>query len=124
MSIERNGPLCNCGNAGCLEAIASGTALANIANERLRQGEQSAMKAMADGDGIRAEAVMQAAAQGDALARELVDQFARDLGQGLANLLHIFNPEMISSGRRRVSGPSPVLRAPQGRHSTAGSWRT
>ncbi len=98
MSIERNGPLCNCGNTGCLEAIASGTALANIANERLRQGAQSVMEAMADGDGVRAEMVMGAAAQGDALARELVEQFAQDLGQGLANLLHIFNPQMIILG--------------------------
>ena len=98
MSIERDGPLCNCGNTGCLEAIASGTALANIANERLRQGERSAMQATADGDGVRAETVMGAAAQGDALAKELVEQFARDLGQGLANLLHIFNPQMIILG--------------------------
>ncbi len=99
MSIERDGPLCNCGNTGCLEAIASGTALANIANERLRQGAQSSMSAMADGDeGVRAETVMWAAAQGDALARELVEQFVQDLGQGLANLLHIFNPQMIILG--------------------------
>ena len=98
MSIDRNGALCNCGNIGCLEAIASGTALANIAAERLRQGEQSSMEAMADGNGIRAEAVMEAAAQGDPLARELVEQFSQDLGSGLVNLMHIFNPQMIVLG--------------------------
>ena len=78
MSIVTRTDLCAvAGNTGCLEAIASGTALANIANERLRLGEQSAMEAMSDGDGVRAETVMVAAAQGDSLARELVDQFAQ-----------------------------------------------
>ena len=99
MSIDRNGTLCNCGNTGCLEALASGTALANIAMERMRQGENSLMEAMAeDGIDIRAEAVMEAAAQGDPLAKELVEQFAEDLGTGLVNLLHIFNPQMIVLG--------------------------
>ena len=99
MSIDRNGIPCNCGNTGCLEALASGTAIARNAAERLEQGEQSAMRSMADGDGgLRAEEVMEAAAQGDPLATEVIEQFTQDLGQGLTNFLHIFNPEMIVLG--------------------------
>lgn len=99
MSIDRNGLLCNCGNTGCLEALASGTAIARNATSRLEQGEQSAMRAMADDDGsVRAETVMEAAARGDPLAMEVLEQFTEDLGQGLTNLLHIFNPEMIVLG--------------------------
>ena len=99
MSIDKSGLLCNCGNTGCLEALASGTAIARNATAKLEQGAQSAMREMADGDGtVRAEAVMEAAAQGDPLAAEVLEQFTEDLGQGLTNLLHIFNPEMIVLG--------------------------
>ena len=56
------------------------------------------MPHIAGNDGIRAEVVMEAAAQGDPLARELVEQFSEDLGSGLVNLLHIFNPQMIILG--------------------------
>ena len=64
MSIDRNGILCNCGNTGCLEALASGTAIARNASARLERGEQSALRSMADGAGsVGAEAVMEAAAR-------------------------------------------------------------
>ena len=99
MSIDRNGILCNCGNTGCLEALASGTAIARNANARLDQGEQSAMQSMTDSAGsVGAEVVMEAAARGDPLAQEILLQFTKDLGLGLSNLLHIFNPEMIVLG--------------------------
>ena len=100
MSIDRNGPLCKCGNAGCLETLASGTAIANLALERLEQGEESILQETVKGDlaKVNAEAVMKAAAQGDPLARDLVEQFARDLGLGLVNLLHIFDSQVIILG--------------------------
>jgi len=55
---------------------------------------------MANGDptDVNAKTVMEAAAQGDSLAVALVDQFARDLGLGLVNLMHIFDPQMIILG--------------------------
>ena len=99
ISIDRNGRRCNCGGIGCLEALASGTAIAGIAAERLSAGERSVMESMAGVDGVvRSEAVMAAAAQGDPLAKDVVEQFARDLGIGLVNLMHVFNPQMIVLG--------------------------
>ena len=100
MSIDRNGPLCKCGNVGCLETLASGTAIANLALERLGRGEESILQEMAKGDlaKVDAKAVMEAAAQGDSLAVALVNQFARDLGLGLVILMHIFDPQMIILG--------------------------
>ena len=100
MSIDRNGPLCRCGNVGCLETLASGTAIANLALERLEQGEESILQEMVNGNlaKVNAEAVMKAAGQGDSMAVDLVNRFARDLGLGLVNLLHIFDPEMIILG--------------------------
>jgi glucokinase len=100
MVIDKNGPPCGCGNTGCLEALASGTAIANMALERLERSEESILQEMANGDptDVNAKTVMEAAAQGDSLAVALVDQFARDLGLGLVNLMHIFDPQMIILG--------------------------
>lgn len=100
MSIDRNGPLCKCGNAGCIEALASGTAIANLALERLKRGEKSILQDMVNGDlaQVDAKAVMEASVRGDSLAVKLVSQFARDLGLGLVSLMHIFDPQMIILG--------------------------
>ena len=100
MSIDRNGPVCNCGNVGCLEALVSGTAIANSALRRLERGESSIISEMVKGDlsRVQAEMVMEAAAQGDPMAREVVDRFAEDLGLGIVNLLHIFDPQVVVLG--------------------------
>ena len=100
MSIDRNGILCKCGNVGCLETLASGTALASQARVRLEQGAASVLGDMFRGDltELGAKDVMRAASQGDPLATELMEQFARDLGLGIANLLHIFDPQVVILG--------------------------
>lgn len=100
MSIYRNGPLCTCGNVGCLETFASGTAVAKFARERLEGGQDSLIRKVVDGDlaGVNSKMVMDAAGQGDPLAMELVEQFASNLGLGLVNLMHIFDPQMIVLG--------------------------
>jgi glucokinase len=100
MSIDRNGPLCNCGNVGCLEALASGTAIANSALRRLEQGGGTILSEMVKGDlsRVQAKMVMEAAAQGDQMAREVVERFAEDLGLGIVNLLHIFDPQVVVLG--------------------------
>jgi glucokinase len=100
ISIDRNGPLCTCGNVGCLETFASGTAIAKFARECLETGRASLMQEMVAGNLalLDAQVVMEAACQHDSLARELVEQFARDLGLGLVNLMHIFDSQMIIIG--------------------------
>lgn len=100
MSIDRNGIECKCGNIGCLETLASGTAIANRAIERLEQGQQSILRDIVKGDlsTITAAMVMRTASQFDPFAMALVDQFAKDLAIGLVNLLHIFDPQIIILG--------------------------
>lgn len=100
MTIEANGPECTCGNYGCLEVLASGTAVAKEAKKRLSQGETSSVLELANGkiEDIGAEIVARAAKQGDHLACEIVARAANYLGIGLANLVNIFNPEMIVIG--------------------------
>ena len=100
MTIDQNGPLDNCGNVGCLEALASGTALARMAQERIEAGERSVMLAFAGGDikAVDARIVVQAAQQDDALAQSLMQEVGRSLASGIITLMHIFDPQLIVIG--------------------------
>ena len=100
MTIDQNGELCNCGNVGCLEALASGSALARISQSRLRAGESSTMAELAGGDvdSVDARIVVQAARQGDRLAVALMEQVTHSLASGIISLMHIFDPQLIVIG--------------------------
>jgi glucokinase len=105
-TIDSNGRRCGCGNYGCLEAYASGPAIAQRAVEALEAGAESSLRGFADGDmsAITAQTVYEAAHAGDELAREVVHDTADFLGIGIANLVNIFNPEVvvICGGVRRA----------------------
>ncbi len=100
MTIDVNGPRCNCGNIGCLEVLASGSAVAREAIRRIRQGEGSSLTEIMEGkiENITAEKVGAAAQDGDCLALEVITGAATYLGVGMVNLVNIFNPEMIIVG--------------------------
>ncbi len=134
MTIDRYGPRCNCGNIGCLESIASGTAIARRANERIALGladgaalleyalthdsqsqEQGAdtpedtRKALATPIHINARMVADAATAGIPLARDIITGAAEGLGFGLVNIIHIFNPQVIILGGGVVQIGEPLL---------------
>lgn len=96
-TIEANGRHCACGNYGCLEAYASGLAIARRAVEAIESGEVTTLLQRAGGDPARisARTVYDAAHDGDELARELVHETAQFLGAGVANLVNVFNPEVV-----------------------------
>jgi len=100
MTIDVNGLRCSCGNIGCLETLASGTAVAREAIRRIRRGERSSITEIVSGkiEDITAEKVEVAAVSGDSLASEVISQAATYLGIGIVNLVNIFNPEMIIVG--------------------------
>lgn len=100
MIIKFDGPVCKCGQHGCLESLASGTAIADLAQMRLGKGEKSMMTVMADNKsrGVTAEVVAAAARKRDALALKVIEETAGYLGIGLANLVNIINPQMIIIG--------------------------
>ncbi|OGN96676.1 MAG: hypothetical protein A2Z77_01430 [Chloroflexi bacterium RBG_13_51_36] len=100
MTIDVNGPVCNCGNRGCWETLASGTALAREAKNRIKEGGKTSILEYADGDieKVTAQSVHSAAEQGDRLAKELIVRIGGYVGVGLANLINIFNPELIVIG--------------------------
>ncbi|MCL0092022.1 ROK family protein [Dehalococcoidales bacterium] len=97
MTIDANGPRCKCGNIGCLEILASGTAVAQEAIRRIGQGESSSLTEVKI-ENITAETVSIAAQGGDPLALEVISKAATYLGVGMVNLVNIFNPEMIIVG--------------------------
>jgi len=96
ITIDVNGRRCGCGNDGCLEAYASGPAIARRAMEAIEAGAASQMSTTPGGPAsITAQTVFECAAAGDALADELVRDTARYLGVGIANMLNIMNPEVV-----------------------------
>jgi len=97
-TIDSTGRRCKCGNYGCLEAYASGPAIAERAREALRGDEgESMLQGMVDGDlkRLTAQTVYEASKRGDAVAREVVRETARFLGAGVSNLINIFNPDVV-----------------------------
>ena len=100
MTIDVDGPECTCGNKGCLETFASGTAVAREAIRRIRQGEKSSLVEVVEGkiEDITAEKVGVAARAGDSLSSDVIAKAAAYLGVGMVNLVNIFNPEMIIAG--------------------------
>jgi glucokinase len=96
-TIDMEGRHCKCGNYGCLEAYASGPNIALRAVEEIKAGAVSRLASYVGGDlrQITAQTVYQAAHDGDDLALEVVNDTAKFLGTGLANLLNIFNPEVV-----------------------------
>jgi glucokinase len=97
MTIEVNGRRCKCGNYGCLEAYASGPAIARRAIEAIESGYDTLLPGKVDGrlELITAQTVYDAAHDGDALALDVVGDTAKFLGAGVANLVNIFNPEVV-----------------------------
>jgi glucokinase len=101
MVIDKDGPRCqgNCPNNGCLEAVASGTAIGREGIEAAEQEPDSDLgRAAAAGDVITGELVTQLALGGDEVSRMVIGQIGRQLGIGLANFANIFNPEVIVVG--------------------------
>ena len=103
--IDDEGPVCSCGNVGCLEAHFSGAALARDATEAARAGRSDALAERLAAAGVLTAAdVAVAAAAGDPFAVTLVRDGGRRLGLLLAGLVSFFNPGMIVLGGEVAAG--------------------
>jgi len=102
MRLVPGGHLCGCGNRGCLEQYASGTALVRDAREVARAGSPQAAEILALARGkvgaITGQMVTQAAKAGDGLAVELLGDVGRWLGEGIASLAAVLDPSMVVLG--------------------------
>jgi len=113
ITIDWNGPLCGCGNVGCLELYASGTAIgkAGAAAAAANPAAGRAILEQAGGDAARVTSreVAAAAAGGDALATQVLRDAGRALGVGLASIIHMTNPELIILGGGASKIGAPLL---------------
>lgn len=95
--LDPDGPPCDCGRNGCLEALASGRAVARAAQQALFRHPASALAGLAFGQ-VTAQTVARAAAAGDPLAREVWEAAMQWLGIGIANAANVLNPALVVLG--------------------------
>jgi predicted NBD/HSP70 family sugar kinase len=99
MTVDETGPICYCGNYGCLETVASDWALVSQAEQALKEGVQSHIPEHIDDSGlITPAAIFQAADMGDRLAGNIIDKAGHHLGTALASVINLFAPEAIIIG--------------------------
>ncbi|NFL74804.1 ROK family protein [Clostridium sporogenes] len=95
MTLEKDGQRCNCGNYGCAEALASGTAIAKLASEQVRKGEKTSLCSY---EKVTAYEVFKEAEKGDIVAKSVLNEALNYLGICVANIITSFDPEMIIIG--------------------------
>jgi glucokinase len=99
MVIDVNGPLCTCGNRGCLEMLVSGTALGREAMRVAQELPDSGFgRALEAGREISGMLATELAHDGDPVARDVVASVGRYLGVGISNIVNVLNPEIVVVG--------------------------
>jgi len=112
MVVDYDGPLCNgnCPNRGCLEAVVSGTAIGRDGEQAAERAPESALgRARADGTEVTGLLVTELAQEGDPTAIEVLARAGRLLGVGAANIVNIFNPEVMIIGGGAVGAGELLL---------------
>lgn len=99
-TIDISGPVCSCGNYGCMEALASENALVDMVVKSIKEGQTSLVYDLVNGElsSVIPNIIYKAAAAGDELAIRMLGNVARYLGIGIANLVNIFNPKIVVIG--------------------------
>lgn len=99
MIVDPHGPVCGCGNYGCLEAMASATALIRYANEgRKRFPESMIFEFERKREVLGAREIFDAYRSNDKLAIRIFDTFVEAMSVGITSIIHIFNPQMVILG--------------------------
>lgn len=102
VTIDYHGPVCGCGKRGCIEALASGTAMARRARERLAESNASSSKMLALAGGnvnaVNAEIVAEAFQQGDPLAAQILQETADFLAIWAGNIIDLLEPDVFIFG--------------------------
>jgi len=98
VTVQATGPRCACGNHGCLEALASGTAIGRRARELAIEHPESALGRLASRRQILGEDVTELAREGDEVALSVLKEAGTWLGVGLAGFINVFNPEVVAVG--------------------------
>lgn len=108
-TILPDGPLCNCGNRGCLEALASGTAIVKRAEEAILRGEDTILREWSKKEKISAKMVRSAYLEGDKVAERIWKTALEYLGIGIGNVITIVSPERVVFGGGIMNAGEEVL---------------
>jgi predicted NBD/HSP70 family sugar kinase len=97
MTVDENGPLCYCGNNGCLSALASCSAIIQGVASAIRKGVHSRIQEMVDNhlDQINIEMILQAAVESDSLAFRVLNDASEHIGVALADVVNLLNPSVV-----------------------------
>ena len=111
VTIQAAGPRCACGNHGCLEALASGTAIGRRAREVAVERPDSALGRLAVERKVFGEDVTELAREGDEASLSVLEEAGRWLGIGLAGFVNIFNPEVVAIGGGAAKAGELILKS-------------
>jgi glucokinase len=110
--VDLDGPPCpgKCPNRGCLEVMASGTAIGREGDAAARSNPDSPLgRALAEGRAVSGALVTELAADGDPVARSVLELTGRRLGAGLSSLVNAFDPEVIVIGGGAIAADEMLL---------------
>jgi glucokinase len=109
--VEPNGPLCGCGNLGCWEQVASGRAIGRLGREAAQEHPESLIVELAGGhvSAVTGLAVTAAAMKGDPVAVRILAEVGRRLGEGIAGLVNILDPDMVVIGGGVIEAGELIL---------------
>ncbi|MBX3729721.1 MAG: ROK family transcriptional regulator [Candidatus Sumerlaeia bacterium] len=114
LTVDDNGPICYCGNYGCLETVASDWALVQQAESAINDGVQTHIPEHVDDTGkITPAAIFQAAEMGDRLAGNMIDKAGHYIGTVLAGVVNLVAPEALVYGGSMVEDGERLIRAIQ-----------
>lgn len=104
ITIKEQGPLCNCGNRGCLEALVSQDAILRSIRELIASNVYSSLKQKTSGDQVLTlRDIEEAAEAGDKLANMVIHDVGENIGTGVADLVNIFDPGVVILGGEVIS---------------------
>jgi glucokinase len=111
ITVSEKGPLCSCGNRGCLETLVSASALIRRARQGLSLGLSNTLMQLSQGNAqsISIEMLAQAAIQGDRFATRLLLETGAHLGRAIVGLINLLNPELIVIGGGVASAAGELI---------------
>jgi predicted NBD/HSP70 family sugar kinase len=110
ITISEEGALCSCGKRGCLETVASGRAIGEIARNLLKKGAESQVKSVFKScDDVDEKSIVEFARKGDQFCIEILQKTGDYLGKSIAVLINLLNPELIILGGRGSEAGELIL---------------
>jgi glucokinase len=109
--VEPGGPLCGCGNRGCWEQVAAGRAIDRLGREAARDHPDALFVELSGGDpnAVSGPYVTEAATKGDDIAREILAEVGGRLGQGIAGLANVLDPDIVVVGGGAIAAGDLLL---------------